>query len=156
MTATVREAGARERYIKGKLTEITDPTMHNPNNYLTVLTETEWFFTVSSELWKPKSVETICLLKKINIKKYFWPNREIFLGLRGGGERHTRTTVSHSLDHDRVMETGKSKSVETICLLKQINILMIFAKFAALKIYFWPIAKLKSSKMHAFPFCKEM
>ena len=35
-----------------------------------------------------------------------------------------------------VMETGKSKSVETICLLKQINILMIFAKFAALKIYF--------------------
>ena len=35
-----------------------------------------------------------------------------------------------------VMETGKSKSVETICLLKQINILMIFAKFAALKIFF--------------------
>ena len=32
------------------------------------------------------------------------------------------------------VETGKSKSVETICLLKQINILMIFAKFAALKI----------------------
>ena len=71
MTATVREAGARERHIKGKLTEITDPTMHNPNNYLTVLTETEWFFTVSSELWKPKSVETICLLKKINIKNIF-------------------------------------------------------------------------------------
>ena len=45
--------------------------MHNPNNYLTVLTETEWFFTVSSELWKPKSVETICLLKKINIKNIF-------------------------------------------------------------------------------------
>ena len=94
MTATVREAGARERHIKGKLTEITDPTMHNPNNYLTVLTETKWFFTVSSELWKPKSVETICLLKKINIKKYFWPNRKIFLGLRGGGERHTRTSIS--------------------------------------------------------------
>ena len=107
MTATVREAGARERHIKGKLTEITDPTMHNPNNYLTVLSETEWFFTVSSELWKSKSVETICLLKKINIKKYFWPNREIFLGLRGGGERHTRTnyltaltmTVSWKLDN---------------------------------------------------------
>ena len=43
------------------------------------------------------------------------------------------------------MKTGKTKSVETICLLKQINILMIFAKFAALKIYFWPIAKFKPS-----------
>ena len=89
-------------------------------------------------------------------------------GLRGGGERHLwreslqkwqiQPCISRNLAalskilFYGVMETGKSKSVETICLLKQINILMIFAKFAALKIYFWPIAKFKSSKMHAFHF----
>ena len=50
----LRGGSERAVHIKGKLTEITDPTMHNPNNYLTVLTKTKWFCTVSSETVETK------------------------------------------------------------------------------------------------------
>ena len=50
--------------MKGKLTEMKDPTMHHTNNYLTALTNTKFLCTVS---WKLENQNRL-KLKNLTLK----------------------------------------------------------------------------------------